>query len=117
MYAVIEDDLLDYDIICKTILKGKSHRYFCCIKDFLDSDEKFEAVLSDLNLPDMIGVGAIKAAKEKCDIVYVLTGMGGDFLSGSAIKNLIDAGAKEVFIKGKVFNKDYTSYIRGQILK
>lgn len=118
MIAVIEDNDGDYMIYQKTSLDGINHVRFKNLNVFLDSTQKFKAVILDLNLPDCIGNECVRLVRNKfIGKIFVLTGMAGEYLTGAHHYKLIESGATDVFTKDDLLNKNYIQMIRETILK
>lgn len=107
MIAVIEDNSLDRFLISKSI---GDVDYFMNVSDF--EDQGYELVFTDLSLPETWGDETVVELRKKTKApIIVLTGLGGRYLSGKAMKSLIDAGASEVFSKEILEDCEYLKNI------
>lgn len=116
MIAVIEDNEEDVELYRRTILSGHNYTHFGSLGEFADGDVEFGVVILDLSLPDAYGFEAVKGVRAVSDgKILVITGAAGDLLSGRAHANLIEAGAFEVFSKGKLFSPKYAKLVEEAI--
>jgi len=111
--AVIEDSDTDVFIYQETFLNGFDFDRYGLAGDFLKQDELYDVVFLDLNLPDMMGLELIKAVRSKHDKkLIVVTGTANGYLRGKNMRDIMCAGADEVFQKNFINQSAYIEMIK-----
>jgi len=115
--AVIEDSDTDVFIYQETFLNGFDFDRYGFAGDFLEQNDLYDVVFLDLNLPDMMGLELIKAVRSNHDKkLIVVTGTGSGYLRGKNMRDIMCAGADEVFQKSFIKQPAYIEMIKGEFI-
>lgn len=105
--AIIEDNASDFFTYTRALSEHSLTR-FETLEQFLKSSEKFDGIIVDLMLPDAWGQEVIDAMAGQNFVV--VSGLGDGHLRGTSISTMIEDGAKEVFSKDWLHDRNFETF-------
>lgn len=115
--AHIEDEPLDHVALKCSLSQHYKLLYFNDLYKFIEVAPVCDLIITDLRLPQTYGYETIEEIRRYYPEhpLLVLTGMGGAYLTGDLIRNLIECGATNVVSKDLLGDPHLTRLIESLI--
>lgn len=101
LIAHVEDNEGDHVLLAHTLKSWHTLIHFRDVAALTKSQQSFDLIIADLGLPQSFGMETLHMIRKKFPTmpIIALTGLGGPYITGDLIKNLMNAGANNVVSK------------------